>query len=190
MLHLLPGMPLSSMAVSIGSARPAEGTVVQNEGSYVATQIFTRSDDHRHGRRRRVAKSTLQDDDHIILTASDTTGAWWPKARIRSMNSARPQCPLAPKTTLLPALVRNYPEYYAADVCDPDRYSFEVVHKSWRAPYLRFNSALQHGSDVTVLENLAPPVSRVSRTAPSAWRVPTRQRESPGWGTASETPGR
>src|ERR1700693_6319489 len=31
------------------------------------------------------------------------TGALWPKMRIRSMNSTRPQCPLAPETIFHPA---------------------------------------------------------------------------------------
>jgi catechol 2,3-dioxygenase-like lactoylglutathione lyase family enzyme len=30
------------------------------------------------------------------------------------------------------ARLEYYPGYYAADVFDPDGYSFEVVHKSWR----------------------------------------------------------
>jgi catechol 2,3-dioxygenase-like lactoylglutathione lyase family enzyme len=58
------------------------------------------------------------------------TGASWPKAMARSMNSTRPQSPLAPGTIFRHAHVEYYPGYYAADVFDPDGYSFEVVHKS------------------------------------------------------------
>jgi hypothetical protein len=45
------------------------------------------------------------------------------------MNSTRPQSQLAPETIFHPARLEYYPGYYAADVIDPDGYSFEVVHK-------------------------------------------------------------
>jgi len=43
------------------------------------------------------------------------------------------------------ARLEYYPGYYAADVFDPDGYTFEVVHKSWLQPvrYTRRNQKSQ-----------------------------------------------
>ena len=55
--------------------------------------------------------------DHIILTVSDVE---------RSL--AFYEAALTPLN--IRARLEYYPGYYAADVFDPDGYSFEVVHKS------------------------------------------------------------
>jgi len=54
----------------------------------------------------------------------------WRKTRVRSTNSTRPQSQLAPEIISPRARLEYYTGYYAADVFDPDGYSFEVVHKS------------------------------------------------------------
>src|SRR5437016_3332330 len=71
------------------------------------------------------------------------------------MNSTRPQCPLAPRTTFLPAFIWNtirdaMPPMFSIPTDIRSRSSIRA-----REPVFTVNSGLQHGSDVTVLENLA-----------------------------------
>ncbi len=55
--------------------------------------------------------------------------SWRPMTR-RSTRSTTQRLPLARRTTSRPVPAGVLPGYYAADVFDPDGYSFEVVHKS------------------------------------------------------------
>jgi hypothetical protein len=57
-------------------------------------------------------------------------GALWPKTKkvdefYKAALSAGARDNISPRARL-----EYYPDYYAADVFDPDGYSFEVVHKS------------------------------------------------------------
>ena len=59
------------------------------------------------------------------------TGGSWPKTMVRSMNSTGRQYPLVPGTIFHRGHEWNtIRDTIAADVFDPDGYSFEVVHKS------------------------------------------------------------
>ena len=58
-------------------------------------------------------------------------GDSWLKPMPKSMSSTKQQWLLVRRMTFHRAHgVEYYPGYYAADVFDPDGYSFEVVHKS------------------------------------------------------------
>jgi hypothetical protein len=58
-------------------------------------------------------------------------GASWPKPMARSMNSTRRQYPLVPGTIFHREREWNtIRDTTPPNVFDPDRYSFEVVHKS------------------------------------------------------------
>ena len=68
--------------------------------------------------------------DHIILTVSDIKRSLaFYEAALKPLHmaamSAGARDNISPRARL-----EYYPGYYAADVFDPDGYSFEVVHKS------------------------------------------------------------
>jgi hypothetical protein len=72
----------------------------------------------------------------VNLILGQFIGDSWLRTMPKSMSSTRRLSLLAPRITFRRARGWNttpaeyYPGYYAADVFDPDGYSFEVVHKS------------------------------------------------------------
>jgi hypothetical protein len=75
--------------------------------------------------------------DHIILTVSDVERslkfctAALERVKIKMFLPYKAAIGAGAKDNISPrARLEYYPDYYAADVFDPDGYTFEVVHKS------------------------------------------------------------